>query len=208
MTLKDPIQQRQNELQIPSSKTLVCHPYEIFQWFVTKVQPRTWLWTKPKTTGAWVCGFLRDLILPYVYQRYNNCLCSTQPAMDFAAAVNSTHSSRAQDNWSAPSAAGPLLPTVILVSVTYWRRAWTCSWWKINGRIPVGRSGGSPNPFSAEPLSTWWHLTGWHPSPFCPQILWRKQMDTKLCCDHAAFANLSHKALWSSNHCWGKGQAK
>lgn len=96
MTLKDNIQQRQSELQRP--KTLFCHPYGISQWHVTKVQPRTWLWTKTKASRAKVCYFLRDPILPYVYQQYHNCLCHTQSAMDFAAAVNSTHSSRAQDN--------------------------------------------------------------------------------------------------------------
>ena len=104
-------------------------------WFATPMGFSSGMWPKfsqelgsgsnPRPAEPAFVVFLRDPILPYVYQRYHNCLCSTRSAMDFAAAVNSTHSSRAQDNWSAPSAAGPLLSTVILVSVTYWRRAWT-----------------------------------------------------------------------------------
>lgn len=169
-----------------SPKTSFCHLCGIFQWCVIELQPQTWLWTKPKASRAWARSFLKDPVLPYVYQRYPNCLCNTQSAMDFAAAVNSAHSSQAQDNWSAPSAAGPLLSTVILVSVTYWRRAWTCSEWKINGRIPVGSSGSSPNPFS----------TAQHPSPLGGGEC-RHSSASPARMDGSA--NGSHKACWSTD---------
>lgn len=184
-----------------SPNTLVYHPYGIFQWCVTEVQPRTWLWTKPKANRAWVCSFLRDPILPYVYQRYHNCLCSTQSAMDFAAAVNSTHSSRAQDNWSAPSAAGPLLSTVILVSVTYRRRAWTCSLWKIDGRVPVGRSGGSPNPFSTETLSGCSPSDHTGPIPVLPLNCWEDLPTPIQHLDCWEGANTGKALPWSHRIC-------
>lgn len=173
-----------------SPKTPLCRCYGIFQWCVTELQPRTWLWTKLKANRAWVCIFFKDLVLPYVYQRYPNCLCSTQSAMDFVAAVNSAHSSWAQDNWSAPSAAEPLLSTVILVSVTYWRRAWTCSEWKINGKIPVGNRGSSPNPLSTVVL-----LGCVHPDPLCPHLAARRQ----ICICSASPAGVAW--LWQ----WGCG---